>query len=55
MLDWKRDAPKTVKLDGKTADVAAGVVDGKLILQILEVLPGDKVRIDIEGQVTPGR
>jgi len=49
VIGWKGDAPKTVKLDGKDVPIAAGVVEGKLLLQILETLPGDEVRIDIEG------
>ena len=49
VIGWGKDAPKTVKVDGKTVPAAAGVVDGKLLLQILEKLPTDKVRIDIGG------
>ena len=49
VIGWKGDAPKTVKVDGKDVPVAAGVVEGRLLLQILEKLPTDKARIEFGG------
>lgn len=47
VLGWAGAAPKTVKVDGKDAPCAAGVVDGKLIVQILGAIAADKAQIDI--------
>lgn len=44
---WAGDAPRSVKVDGKDVPVAAGVVDGKLIVQILGAVAADKAQVEI--------
>jgi hypothetical protein len=38
-----------VKIDGKDTPVAAGVVDGKLIVQVLGTVTAAKAKIEIGG------
>jgi|GEM_PF-2401758 len=44
---WKGDAPKTLKVDGRDVPVAGGVVNGKLIVQVLGTVPGPKATLGI--------
>ncbi|HUV40096.1 MAG TPA: hypothetical protein VMY39_10800 [Planctomycetota bacterium] len=47
ILGWNGDPPKSVKVDGKDVPCAAGVVDGKLVLQVLGTVTAEKAKIDI--------
>ena len=49
VIGWKGDAPKTVKIDGEDVPCVAGIVDGKLILQITGTVEPAKARIVIGG------
>jgi hypothetical protein len=49
ILDWKGDAPKTVKVDGDDVPCASGVVDGDLVLQVLGTIAPKKARMSIGG------
>jgi hypothetical protein len=45
VLDWKGEAPKSIQVDGKDAPFAGGVVDGKLIVQLLGTVAGERATI----------
>jgi len=47
VMGWIGPTPKSVKLKGKNADAAAGVVDGSLILQILDSIQEEKATVEI--------
>ena len=47
VVGWAGEAPKTVKIDGKAVEAASGVVDGKLILQVLGTVAAEKAGIEI--------
>ena len=44
---WVGDAPKTVPVDGKETACVAAAADGKLIVQVMGALPGEKVQVEI--------
>jgi len=47
VIGWKGAAPGNVMVDGKPVAVAAGVLDGRLILQILSHIDAAKAKIEI--------
>ena len=47
IVGWNGDAPKSVKVDGKDVPCNADVVGGKLILQVLGTVTGDRAQITI--------
>lgn len=44
---WQGDAPKSVKVDGKDTPANAAVVDGKLLVQVMTTIAGDKATIEV--------
>ena len=47
VIGWAGEVPKTVKTDGKAVEAASGIVEGKLIVQVLGGIDADKVTIEI--------
>ena len=47
VIGWQGDAPKTLKIGDRNVSFAAGVADGKLIVQILGTVTGDRPGIGI--------
>jgi hypothetical protein len=49
VVGWQGEAPKVVKVDGKEVRAASAVVDGKLVVQVMGTVAGEKVKIQIGG------
>ncbi|HUT35785.1 MAG TPA: hypothetical protein VNE39_20025 [Planctomycetota bacterium] len=47
VLGWKGEAPKAARVNGKEVQVAASVVGGTLVLQVLGAVEGQAVTIEI--------
>jgi len=47
VIGWKGETPRTVKVDGKQVPVAAGIIEGNLIVQVLSTLPDGKAKVEI--------
>lgn len=46
---WQGEAPKAIKIDGKEVQTVAAVVDGRLVVQVLGTISGEKVQVLIGG------
>jgi hypothetical protein len=47
VIGWKGDAPRTVRVNGREVEAAAGVADGRLVLQVLGIVEGAAVAVEI--------